>query len=107
MAHYELGNFELMESLTKSTYRFMAKMENFTVVEEEMFKFLRSSFNIPRNKLRSELEKLLKKIKQFEKNRFETRSFAYLDIVSWLESKVLQKPMSEVIREKYLKSRRR
>jgi len=25
MAHYELKNFELMESLTKSVYRFMAK----------------------------------------------------------------------------------
>ena len=25
MAHYELGNFEIMESLIKSVYRFMAK----------------------------------------------------------------------------------
>ncbi len=28
IAHYELGNVELMESLTKSVYRFMAKMNN-------------------------------------------------------------------------------
>ena len=46
LAHYELGNYELMESLTKSVYRFMAKMKNLTVVEEEMFKFLRKSFQI-------------------------------------------------------------
>jgi tetratricopeptide (TPR) repeat protein len=44
MAHYELGNDEIIESLIKSVYRFMAKMENLTVVEEEMFKFVRNSF---------------------------------------------------------------
>ncbi|HKP32673.1 MAG TPA: hypothetical protein VJT83_08095, partial [Chitinophagaceae bacterium] len=38
MSHYELGNFELMESLTKSVYRFMAKMKNLTIVEEEIFR---------------------------------------------------------------------
>ena len=44
IAHYELGNFQLLEYLIKSVYRFMAKMENLSLVEEEMFKFLRKSF---------------------------------------------------------------
>ncbi|PZR29550.1 MAG: hypothetical protein DI535_02215 [Citrobacter freundii] len=108
LAHYELGNYELMESLTKSVYRFMAKMENLTVVEEEMFKFLRHSFhNIPAKKLKPELELFLQKIKHLEKNRFETRAFAYLDIISWVESKVYDKPMSQIIHEKYLASKRK
>jgi len=107
LAHYELGNFGLMEPLTKSVYRFMAKMENLTVVEEEMFKFLRASFHLSRHKLRQELEEFLHKIKHLEKNRFETRAFAYLDIISWVESKVYQKPMSEIIYQKYLKSKKR
>ncbi|MDB5229942.1 MAG: hypothetical protein JWN76_747 [Chitinophagaceae bacterium] len=106
MAHYELGNFEIIESLIRSVYRFMAKMGNLTVVEEEMFKFLRNSFLISRHKLKQELEKFLDKIKHFEKSRFETRAFAYLDVISWVESKVYQKPMSEVIKGKYLASRR-
>src|SRR5690606_40251843 len=46
LAHYELGNHSLMESLTKSVYRFMAKMENLTIIEEEMFKFLRASLKL-------------------------------------------------------------
>jgi hypothetical protein len=102
MAHYELGNYELMESLTRSVYRFMAKMENFTIVEEEMFKFLRNSFRLPRHQWKPELEKFLQKIKKFEKSRFETRAFAYLDIISWVESKVYGKSLSEIIREKYV-----
>ncbi|HXB92764.1 MAG TPA: hypothetical protein VNU72_10755 [Puia sp.] len=107
MAHYELGNFDLMESLTKSVYRFMARKERLTKVEEEMFRFLRASFHTSRQTLRAELEKFLEKIRAFEKNRFEARAFAYLDLVSWIESKVYQKPMSEIIHEKYLNSRHR
>lgn len=102
MAHYELGNDDIIESLIKSVYRFMARMKNLTVVEEEMFRFLRKSFGISPRKLKPELEKFLYKIKHLEKNPYETRSFAYLDIISWLESKVLEKPMSEIIHEKYL-----
>ena len=107
LAHYEMGNFDIIESLIKSVYRFMAKMENLTVVEEEIFKFLRSSFQLSRNKLKTELEEFLQKIKHLEKDRFETRSFAYLDIISWVESKVYRKSMGKVIAEKYAKSKRK
>ena len=107
LAHYELGNYELMESLTKSVYRFMAKMKNLTVVEEEMFKFLRKSFQISRREIKPELEKLLSKIKHLEYNHIETRSFAYLDIISWLESKLQDKTMSEIIYAKYLRRKDR
>ena len=107
MAHYELGNFDIIESLIKSVYRFMAKMENLTVVEEAMFKFLRNSFQLSHQKLQPEFEKFLTSIKKFEKNRFQTRSFAYLDIISWVESKVYEKPLGEIIREKYLLGKKR
>jgi hypothetical protein len=107
LAHFELENFDIIDSLIKSVYRYMTKMETITVIEEEIFKFLRSSFKLTRRELKPELEKLLQKIKHLEKSRFETRSLAYLDIISWLESKVYEKPMSEIIHEKYLSSKRK
>jgi tetratricopeptide (TPR) repeat protein len=107
MAHYELGNDMLMESLTKSVYRFMAKMRNLTVVEEAMFKFLRQSIPLSPRQLKPQFEKFLHTIKHLEKNRFQTRSFAYLDIISWVEGKVYNKPMGTVINEKYMLSKRR
>src|SRR5207253_3134718 len=54
IAHYELGNFQLLEYLTKSVYRFMSKMENLSAVEEEMFHFLRRSFRVNAHALKSE-----------------------------------------------------
>ncbi len=107
LAHYELGNTDIMEHLIKSVYRYMAKMNNLTVIEEEMFKFLRKSFRVPRNRVKPELEKFLLTIKEFEKSRFETRSFSYLDIVSWVEGKIYDKNMGTIIREKYLASNRK
>jgi hypothetical protein len=101
LAHYELGNYDILDSLTRSVFRFLAKMETLTVIEEEMFRFLRTNFYVPVRRIRPEFEKLLSKIKGLEKNRFETRSFAYLDLISWLESKVYEKPMDMIIQEKY------
>ena len=83
----------------------MSKMENLTAVEEEIFKFLKNNVYESASKLKPGLKKLLASIKQFEKNRFETRAFAYLDIISWVESKVYEKPMGTIIHEKYLKSK--
>lgn len=100
IAHYEIGNFDIMEYLIKSVYRFMAKMENLSIVEEEIFKFLRSSFHLSYRKLKPEFEKLLHKLKNLENNRFETRAFSYLDIISWLESKVYEKPLQDIIQDK-------
>jgi hypothetical protein len=85
----------------------MARMKNLTVVEEEMFRFIRNSFGVSPRQLKPELEKFLNKIKHLEKNRYETRAFAYLDIISWVESKVYEKPMREIVYEKYLSSRHR
>ncbi|MEO6132380.1 MAG: hypothetical protein ABIQ02_11065 [Saprospiraceae bacterium] len=102
IAHYELGHYDLLEYLVKSVYRFMARMENLSLVEEEMFKFLQKSFHLSAQELKPEFIKLLDIIKQFEKSRFETRALVYLDVVSWLESKVFEKPIQEIIRTKYL-----
>jgi hypothetical protein len=107
IAHYELGNVDLLEYLIKSVYRFMAKMGNLSLVEEEIFSFLRRSFSLLPAQLRPEFGKLLEKLRKYEKNRFETRAFAYLDIISWLESKVKNVPVQDVIREKYLRGERR
>jgi hypothetical protein len=85
----------------------MAKMENLTVIEERVCQFLRSTFHLSARQLKPELQKLLDSIKDLEKNRYETRAFAYLDIISWLESKVYDKPMHHIIEEKYRSRKQR
>ena len=105
IAHYELGNFQLLEYLIKSVYRYMAKMENLSKVEEEVFAFLRRSFHVGAHVLEPEFEKLLDKLRKYEGNPLESRAFVYLDVISWLESKISGVQVEDVIREKFLKGK--
>lgn len=106
IAHYELGNFNLLEYLVKSVYRFMAKMENLGPVEEDVFKFLQRSFSLTPSQLKPEFQKLFNKLKQYKDDRIASRAFAYLDIISWLESKLNNVPVGEIIRQKAIAHKR-
>ena len=105
IAHYELGNYNLLEYLIKSVYRYMAKMENISKVEEAMLKFLKNSLNFNTKTIKPEFEKLLHQLKKYQGNRLESRAFAYLDVISWLESKIYGLNVQDVIRQKYLKDK--
>jgi hypothetical protein len=107
IAHFELGNFTLIEYLIKSVYRFMAKMENMSMVEEEIFNFLRKSFHVEQKDIKPALKQLLLKLKKQEQNRFETRAFVYLDVISWIESKLKDVPVEMIIRQKFLAKKNR
>jgi hypothetical protein len=105
ICHYELGNYDILDSLVKAVHRFMLRMKNLTVVEEKIFRFIKKNYISPQD-IKEGLKHLLEDIRHLEKNRHETRAFAYLDIISWVESKVYHSTMQEVIRNKYLKSKR-
>ena len=106
IAHFELGNHDLLAYLVKSVYRFMAKMENLSAVEEAMFAFLKESFHLSYRDVKPKLQALLDKLKNYERNPLEARAFAYLDVISWLESKLQGVPVEKVIRDKYLNESR-
>ncbi len=102
IAHYELGNWDILDSLTKSVYRYMAKMKNLTIVEEEIFNFLRNSLKQKSDKqMTNAFIRLKNKLAKYDGNPLEARSFMYLDIIGWLESKIRNIPVQDVIREKY------
>jgi hypothetical protein len=103
ISHYELGNFNLIEYLIRSVYRYMAKMQNLSGVEEAMFHFLRQSFSLRKDEITSAFEMLLNKIRKQENNRFENRAFLYLDIISWLESKLASVDVQTIIKNKFQK----
>ena len=101
IAHFEIGNDNLLEYLIKSVYRFMAKMQHLSKVEEEIFIFLKKAFSLTKQKLLPEFIQLKNKLKDLEGNAVETRSFMYLDIISWLESKIEKKSVQEIIKKKF------
>lgn len=88
LAHYELGNYELLEYLEKSVGRFYGKMENQNRVQMEVLSFIRKKMKSNPSESRSLLEALKESLEKLEQDRFEKRSFIYLDAMAWVESKL-------------------
>jgi hypothetical protein len=101
VAHYEAGLDYNLDSLIKGTYKFLLKMEDLYEVQKEMIKFLKGLGDIYPNEIRGEFIKLHKKLKQYEDHPYERRAFLYLDVISWLESKIENKPVNEVLKNKF------
>ncbi len=101
IAHFELGNSQLVEYQVKSVYRFLSKMEDLHAVQREIFRFLRKTPRMQEEELKSEFISLRNKLVEHEDDPFERRPFLYLDIISWLESKIEEKPVQEIIRRKF------
>lgn len=100
VAHYEAGMDYHLEVQLKSTYKFLLKMNDLHAVQQEMIKFLRNLGNIYPHELRDEFKKLHVELKKYEDHPYEKRAFLYLDIISWLESHLEDKPVAQIIQEK-------
>ncbi|MEY4933712.1 MAG: hypothetical protein RIS64_71 [Bacteroidota bacterium] len=83
-------------------YRFILKNQDLSGIMAEILKFLRQSLYLTPREVRPAFVKLKMELEKLAENPFERRSFLYLDILSWLESKIDNKPVQTVIREKFL-----
>ncbi|HCO83081.1 MAG TPA: hypothetical protein DIT95_06065, partial [Arenibacter sp.] len=100
IAHYEAGMDYHLEVQLKSTYKFLLKMNDLHAVQKEMIKFLRRLGDIFPHELPNEFQKLYDELKKYENHPYEKRAFLYLDIISWLESHLQNKPVAQIIKEK-------
>jgi hypothetical protein len=98
IAHFDLGNEELVSYQIRSTYRFISKMENIQKVHREIFSFLRRTPSMTEDVLVKEFKKLKGSLVVLKKDPYERRPFLYLDIISWLDSKIDGITMAEAVR---------
>ncbi len=104
VAHYEAGLDQNLDALIKSTYKFLIKMNELHLVQRKFITFLRGLSNIYPHELKSAFINLHKELKVFENHPYEKRSFMYLDIISWLESKIENVSVESIVRKKALKN---
>jgi len=97
IAHFDLGNEELVSYQIKSLYRFLSKLKELQKVQLEIIRFLRRTTKMHASKMNEEFKVLKNKLVEIEKEDYEKRPFLYLDIISWLESKIQGKSMKEII----------
>ena len=100
VAHYEAGMDYHLDTLLRSTYKFLIKMNDLHEVQKEMIKFLRNLGEIFPGELKSEFKKLRAQLEVYEEDPYERRAFLYLDILSWLDSRIQNRPVATIIKEK-------
>jgi hypothetical protein len=98
IAHFELGNNILVSYQVKSVYRFLLKTEDLQEVQKEILKFLRKTPKMSEKDIVHEFQKLKDKLVVLKNDNYERRPFLYLDIISWLESKIYGLSMQEAIK---------
>jgi hypothetical protein len=100
IAHYECGLDYHLERQFKETYKFLLKMENLQAVQKEFIVSIRALGDVYPHEIKREFKKIHTRLQKFENHPYEKRAFLYLDILSWLESKIENTTIGEVIREK-------
>lgn len=99
--HIELDNQLQLEYVIKSTYSYLSKRERLYKLEDCFLRFLKKNLNPLDSKNRNGAFKVLKE-ELFEvlQDPYEHRALEYFDFLSWLESKIQNKPFMQVIKEK-------
>ena len=100
IAHYDLGNEILVSYKIKSVFRFLLKMGELEKVHMEILRFVRRTPRMNKITIIDEFLQLRNKLISIEKERFEKRPFLYLDIISWLDSKIKKISMVDAIIER-------
>lgn len=101
ISYFEIGDEELVEYSIKSTYRFLLKKGTLQLYQNLILGFLRNSKHYDtHNKLITAFSELKKEMEKLQTSRYEKRAFLYFDIISWLESKIDNIQVEEIIKRK-------
>ena len=99
-AHYEAGYDYDLDKHIRETYKFLLKMDDLHEVQKSMIAFIRRLGDIYPHELKEHFKALHKELKEYEDDPYERRAFLYLDILSWLESRIQNRPIEQIIQAK-------
>lgn len=103
ISQWELGNIDLVEYYIRSTYRYLFKNRSLQRFYLIIMKFLRKLGTISNDQLNDAFAGLKEQLKPLTSDPYEKLPFIYFDIISWLESKLEDRTVEEIIRRKAVK----
>ncbi len=101
--HYEMKNNLLLESLLRSTYRFLKKENQLHEIERAFLTFIRNSLKVAN---KSELNDQLVQLKvNLEKiNDGKPARIGQFDLSAWVESKLENRSFAEVVQSRFVEA---
>lgn len=101
LIHFELEHYQLLDSMLLNTYRMLSKSKSLYQTERVVFKYLKKHLKMPDNKLVLDSLELLKgELESIRQDKFEKKAFPTFDLIRWVESKLNDTTMVEIMQKK-------
>lgn len=101
ICYFELGDDQMVEMNIRATYRFLLRKKEFGKYESLILKFLREvQKTFTHKEVIIKFKSLKTQMLKLERDTYEKRAFNYFDIISYLESKIQNKAIEQIIKEK-------
>ncbi|MBL0128631.1 MAG: hypothetical protein IPP83_14505 [Flavobacteriales bacterium] len=100
VVHYELGNYDLLEYIVRSTSRFLTKRQRAYQVENLLIDQIKKLARITDPSAKREMfRSLYGQLVELMKDPNESLVLKYFDVLAWAESHVVGLPFSEVVKK--------
>jgi tetratricopeptide (TPR) repeat protein len=103
LAHFELGNYQLLEYLIGKVRKLLSKTKELNALQRKTFRFFNNIIRQPESEHMELFKKFREEIRKIEDDPLSIRDFIYLDVPAWIDSKIEKKSMSEIIKERLIK----
>lgn len=103
IAHYEMGNRQLLPYLLRSVYHAIMKRERLFRFEQVLIRFMRTDLVrvVDKRSAQRNFRKLYNALEPLQDDPLEQHAFINFDILSWLDSKVRHITFAEAVAEKH------
>lgn len=101
MAHFEEENYEIMDYLVKNVKKYIEKIEEKDLLLSKSIGFFKKVVKLPLGDRRDAFKAFHKELIMIKDAPYEKRAFLYLDITSWVESKLRGVTLQQIIKENF------
>ncbi|MBK6541653.1 MAG: hypothetical protein IPG10_10325 [Flavobacteriales bacterium] len=102
VVHYELGNFDLLEYIVRSTHRFLSKRHRAHEMETVLIDHVKRLARATQPTAKRDLYKSLHdRMSELMKDPNESLALKYFDFMAWSRSKVEGSTFSEAVRQEH------
>jgi len=106
MIHYELDNIGIIESIIRSSKRYLSHEEGHYQFETAIMDFFRNTIlkGVSSQEWTEALVQLKEQVIEIQKDEYEAEMLMDFDFISWCDSKIENRSFIDVVREKANKS---
>lgn len=100
--HFEMGNTLLLESLMRSTSRYLNKNTKMTAFEKEILRFIRkASTSTNRMELKAIATDVLNSLSELSQDATQGNFMQYFDFIAWIESKITNVDFAKIVQQRF------